>query len=374
MTKSKYPSSVKAVIQGKSSRIHQRIKSIGKFSAESYARLSIIVITESIIVSFRGKSPERKIMEEKENRKYKNSVFVDLFYEDDSAEENDIALYNALHEEPLPKGTKIQKIRVENVLYMNFQNDISFGVEGKVMVFGEHQSSINENMPLRNLMYVGRAYEQVVPVRDRYKKKMLKLPKPEFYTFYNGKEAWEKEKILRLSDAFVLQEDDPMLELTVKVININQKENHEILQKCSILREYSEFVELVRKYKETGEKDPYRQAIMECIEKGILKGYLERKSSEVVNMLVAEYDYDLDIEVQREEAYEEGMEKGIEKGIETGTVQGRQEKMRELIQKKLEKKKSVQEIAGDLEENSDEILRIIKEYDLDFQVEKNKIK
>ena len=106
-------------------------------------------------------------MEEKENRKYKNSVFVDLFYEDESAEENDIALYNALHDEPLPEGTKVEKIRVENVLYMNFQNDISFGVDGKVMVFGEHQSSINENMPLRSLMYVGRAYKKIVPVRER---------------------------------------------------------------------------------------------------------------------------------------------------------------------------------------------------------------
>lgn len=40
-----------------------------------------------------------------ENREYKNSMFVDLFYEDESAEENDISLYNALHDKPLPKGT-----------------------------------------------------------------------------------------------------------------------------------------------------------------------------------------------------------------------------------------------------------------------------
>lgn len=50
-------------------------------------------------------------MSEKENRNQKNSVFVDLFYEDESAEENEIALYNALHEEPLTEGTQIQKIR-----------------------------------------------------------------------------------------------------------------------------------------------------------------------------------------------------------------------------------------------------------------------
>ena len=32
-------------------------------------------------------------MTEKANKKYKDSVFVDLFYEDESAEENEIALY-----------------------------------------------------------------------------------------------------------------------------------------------------------------------------------------------------------------------------------------------------------------------------------------
>ena len=295
-------------------------------------------------------------MEEKENRKYKNSVFVDLFYEDESAEENDIALYNALHDEPLPEGTKVEKIRVENVLYMNFQNDISFGVDGKVMVFGEHQSSINENMPLRSLMYVGRAYKKIVPVRERYKKKMRKLPQPEFYTFYNGKETWGKEKILRLSDAYLLQTDDPMLELTVKVININHKENHEILKKCSVLKEYSEFVEIVRKHKEIGEQEYFRKAIEDCIKRGILKEYLEKKGSEVLNMLIAEYDYDLDIEVQREEAYEDG--------IETGTIRGMKEKLVEQIRKKVEKGKSILEIAQELEEIPEEIEKVIKEYRL----------
>ena len=47
------------------------------------------------------------------------------------------------------------------------------------------------------------------------------------------------------------------------------------------------------------EKDvkPYKHAIEECIEKGILADYLKRKGSEVVNMLTAEYDYETDIEI-----------------------------------------------------------------------------
>ena len=242
----------------------------------------------------------------KENREIKNSVFVDLFYEDESAEANEIALFNAIHDEPLPEGTKIRKFRVDNTIYMNFQNDISFDAGGKVIVFGEHQSTVNENMPLRSLLYIGRAYERLVPPRSRYKKKIVSLPTPEFYTFYNGKEKWEKEKELRLSDAYIVKDGEPSLELKVKVINIRPEEHHEILEKCQVLKEYSQFMEIVQNYQISGEEEPYKKAIKECIEKGILADYLMRKGSEVVNMLLDEYDYETDIEVQREEAREEG--------------------------------------------------------------------
>ena len=295
-------------------------------------------------------------MAAKENLKYKNSVFVDLFFEDESAEKNEISLYNALHEEPLPAGTKVRKIRVDDVLYMNFCNDISFGIEDKVMVFGEHQSTINENMPLRDLLYIGRALEQIVPVRDRYRKRAVRLPTPEFYTFYNGKEPWSREKTLYLSDTYARKEEAPMLELCVKVININPEEGHEILDRCGILREYSEFVEILRKHQQTDSSDAYKNAIEECMKAGILADYLKKKGSEVVNMLIAEYDYDLDVEVQREEAYAAGKEEGRQEGRE----EGQKEKLQEQVKRKLEKGKSVDTIAEELEESREEISRIIK--------------
>lgn len=291
-------------------------------------------------------------MAAKENLKYKNSVFVDLFFEDESAEKNEISLYNALHEEPLPAGTKVRKIRVDDVLYMNFCNDISFGIEDKVMVFGEHQSTINENMPLRDLLYIGRALEQIVPVRDRYRKKAVRLPTPEFYTFYNGKEPWSREKTLYLSDTYARKEEAPMLELCVKVININPEEGHEILDRCGILREYSEFVEILRKHQQTDSSDAYKNAIEECMKAGILADYLKKKGSEVVNMLIAEYDYDLDVEVQREEAYAAGKEDGRQ--------EGQKEILQELVKRKLEKGKSIDIIAEELEESYEEISSIIK--------------
>ena len=198
---------------------------------------------------------------------------------------------------------------------MNFKNDISFDVGGKLIVFGEHQSTINENMPLRNLLYVGLAYEQLVPVEDRYKKKQVKLPKPEFYTFYNGEEAWAKEEVLKLSDAYLEQGGDVMLDLKVKMININPDQHHEILEKCPVLGEYSQFVEAVRAHQRTGEENALQNAVDECIRRGILSEYLRKKGSEAVNMLIAEYDYDMDIKVQREEAKEEGIRLGTVNNI-----------------------------------------------------------
>lgn len=79
----------------------------------------------------------------KENRKVKDSVFVDLFYSDETAIENLISLYNALHpEQKLTPGTKVQKFRLEQVLYMNFQNDITANFRDRLLIFGEPQSKI----------------------------------------------------------------------------------------------------------------------------------------------------------------------------------------------------------------------------------------
>ena len=258
----------------------------------------------------------------KENRECKNSVFVDLFYENESAAENDIALYNALHDEPLPLGTTVEKIRVGNELYMNFKNDVSFGLGGKLLVLAEHQSTVNENMPLRSLLYIGRAFEQLVPVKDRYRRKKVPLPKPEIYVFYNGREKYVKEKILYLSDSYIIKDYEPMLELKVKVININPAQKHEVLEKCPVLRDYSIFIDTIRKYQEQRVDNVYEKAIHECIDKGILADYLRVHGSEVVNMLMSEYNYEQDIEVQREEAFEEGERLGRQEGEKLGRKEG----------------------------------------------------
>ena len=154
------------------------------------------------------------------------------------------------------------------------------------------------------------------------------------------------------------------LELKVKVINIRPEEHHEILEKCQVLKEYSQFMEIVQNYQISGEEEPYKKAIKECIEKGILADYLMRKGSEVVNMLLDEYDYETDIEVQREEAREEGRKQGREEGQKKGREEGRIEEKSALIRKKLEKGKTISEIADDLEDTEENIAHLIEQFHL----------
>ena len=236
---------------------------------------------------------------EKENREHKDSLFVDLFYQDETAKKNLLSLYNALHDTNYEDETIIRKVKIDDVLYKNFKNDISCEVNGLVLVFGEHQSTINRNMPLRCLMYVGRAYEQLVDSKARYRTTLVKIPTPEFYVFYNGEKEQPLEQVLTLSDAFMNPVGENSVELKVKVININSDKAHGILDKCGILKEYSQFISTVRKYSE--EERAIKKAIKECIEKGILADYLKRKGSEVENMLIAEYSYEEDMQVKLQE-------------------------------------------------------------------------
>ncbi|MDO4337530.1 MAG: Rpn family recombination-promoting nuclease/putative transposase [Eubacteriales bacterium] len=279
----------------------------------------------------------------KENREHKDSVFADLFGKDETAKENLLELYNALYDEKDTDPEVIKWIGLEDVLFKNFRNDVAFTVRNRKIILSEHQSTVNPNMPLRDLFYVAREYEKIISVRVRYRKKLVKIPTPEFIVFYNGTENYPTEQVLKLSDAFFDQPEKVSLELNVRVININPEKHHEVLKKCKILQEYSLFVEATRKYRE--DEKQLEKTVKECINKGILADYLLRKSSEVINMLMAEYDYEMDIEVQREEAAQEAADRKfieyVDKAVKNFHISAEEacEKLEESYERYLELKK-----------------------------------
>lgn len=246
--------------------------------------------------------------------------FVDLFAKCPESKENFLSLYNALHGTSLTLSeTKIEPLILEQTVYVGRYNDVSMLVNNRIIVLVEQQSTINENMPFRFLEYVSRVYEKLIPLEKRYKHHLIKLPKPEFYVFYNGEEDYPAEKTLRLSDSFVSEKNsqDFPLELCAKVYNINKRNDTsvvKIVQNCVPLSGYAKLTEYAREAKHQGRKDFLDYAVLRCIKEGTLSEYLKRNSTEVRNMLIGEYDYDTDIKVQRRESYKEGFEA---KAIET---------------------------------------------------------
>ena len=292
------------------------------------------------------------------NRKYKDSVFTDLFGSDRDAKKNFIELYNALSGNDFKLNeVELERKIIEQTLYKTFNNDVSWEINGKLIVLVEHQSTVNENMPLRCLEYVTRIYEGIVPVKARYAEKVYKLPNPDFYVVYVGKKELPEEQELRLSDAFYTK-DSSKLELVVTVKNCSSSKLLPVVKKCSILKQYCQFIEIVEhNYNKLFPKKSFKKAIEIAMERGILKDYLDRKSREVINMLCAKYDYKMDIAVKQEEAREEGIAIGMQEGMQ----QGARQKTLEVAKSLYSNGASVELIAKSLGMTVEQVQEIIEE-------------
>ncbi|MCL2070109.1 MAG: Rpn family recombination-promoting nuclease/putative transposase [Treponema sp.] len=257
----------------------------------------------------------------KANTKFKSSVFSLLFSDPDVLRE----LYCALKGLSLPDDVPVVINTLDDVLFMDQLNDISFEIGGRLVVLIEHQSTINPNMALRLLMYIGRIYEKIVEDKNIYSKKQIYIPQPEFFVLYNGIDPFPDEDTFKLSDLFMdieplglPEKANPVLELEVKVLNINEGKNEAIVNKCRFLSQYSAFTAKVREFKNGGYslQEAIKKAVVYCRDHDILKEFLEKQASEVLSMLMTEWNMDDALAVRYEEGHEEGMEKGEKKGRE----------------------------------------------------------
>ena len=189
----------------------------------------------------------------------------------------------------------------------------------------------NPNMPISCLEYIARLYEQFYKSKEKYSRKQLAIPTPEFYIFYNGKQPYTTKSVLKLSDSFTQTHDEYALELSVKVVNINYDKASEILKRCKPLEQYSLFVNAVRRNIAVDTEHGFEKAIKECIQNDILREYLQRKSKEILSMLIGEYDYDTDIAVQREESFDMGLAEGEVRGRLEGSRQAKLETAKTML-------------------------------------------
>lgn len=269
------------------------------------------------------------------NQSYKDSVFSKYFSEDHSRL---VELYNALEGTSLPLDTEVQVTTLTDVLFKDRVNDISFMLGEQLVVLVEHQSTINLNMALRLLIYLGRVYEKIIPSSVMYKHKQVKIPTPKFIVLYNGEDNYPEHTQQKLSDAFIASDGEAQAELVVDVWNINLGNNNEILNESRSLSEYSRFVSCVRdaiKSRKYPLSEAVAYAVRKCIRDGVMEEFLSKNGSEVENMLSSEWNWETAFKIYGEESFEDGVKEGILKGkkegVEEGILKGKKEGVKEGI-------------------------------------------
>ncbi|MDR2571899.1 MAG: hypothetical protein LBD23_16595, partial [Oscillospiraceae bacterium] len=91
------------------------------------------------------------------NCEHKASLFSSLFNDPEKLR----ILYNAIADTNYDENTPVEINTLDDILFKDQMNDISFIIGGKSVVLIEHQSTVSDNIPLRCLMYIGRLYEKI---------------------------------------------------------------------------------------------------------------------------------------------------------------------------------------------------------------------
>ena len=234
---------------------------------------------------------------QKINRKYKDRLFRFVFRD----KKDLLELYNAINGTDYKDTKELEINTLENVLYLGMKNDLSFLLCSSMNLY-EHQSTWNENMPLRGFLYFADLYQRYLQ-KNGYRLtgigKRLPLPFPRYVVFYNGTKEEPDQTQLLLSDSFLKQGKD---------------EIRRNLRAGMLL------------------EDAVDQGIDTCIEQGILADILSKSKMEVRKMLLTEYDEKAEREYLRKEAIELGLEEGRAEGFKQGMQEGMQQGIQQGIQ------------------------------------------
>ncbi|MBE6040638.1 MAG: hypothetical protein E7219_06720 [Clostridiales bacterium] len=266
------------------------------------------------------------------NREDKDALFKLVFGD---YPENALSLYNAINGTDYTDCDDLKITTLRDSLYIGVKNDVSFLFNHDMNLY-EHQSTYCPNMPLRGLGYFADLYmahlggEAESYIR-MYDSKLISIPAPKYYIFYNGITNEPEKLDLRLSDAY---EGDGDIEITAHMLNVNAGNNTELMGNCKPLSDYSVFVDRVREYLKQGlsKEEAIEKAIDSCIEDGILEKILREERAKVENLLIrglTEEEQQMLKELQIKDAREEG----IEKGVEIGAAEANMEAVEKMIEK-----------------------------------------
>lgn len=251
------------------------------------------------------------------NRNYKDELFKKIFSDKKSA----LELYNAIRKTHYTDESAITIHTLNQVIFLGIENDISFIIDDILNLY-EHQSTVNPNMPIRGLIYLGELYQNYIRINqlDIYGKTQVSLPKPIYVVFYNGEDTQPERKEILLSEAFSQQKGalgEEFLNLKAIMLNINYGYNQKLMGLCKPLKEYAIFVDIVRKYQKSEKNSTLaaQKAVEECIKKKILLNILLQEKGEIEEMIKVCYDEELHRKKEAEYNQQIGKEEGRTQGI-----------------------------------------------------------
>ena len=298
-------------------------------------------------------------MKNKLNREHKDSLFTFLL----SQKKYALQVYNALNESNYDNPDDVEITTLENVVFINIKNDVSFVLENIFSLY-EHQTTYNPNMPLRSLFYMSDSYERIIANRGAniYGSKLVKIPTPKCVVFYNGEDEYPDKMYLHLSDSFENQNVEGDVQIKVTMLNINYSHNKKLLDNCEVLRGYSLYNEKFREYNKSGtmtKTEAAHKAIDYCIEHNVLADFFEKRRNEVVGMILEytaekhkEYMAKLESEILEQEERIEGL--GQELTEKEQRIEG-------LGQELTEKEHCIEGLSQELSEKDKLIAKLLEE-------------
>ena len=263
----------------------------------------------------------KEVREMKQLRKnYKDGVFRQLFNDKDKL----IELYNALSGSHYSADTVLEIVTLENSIFGDLKNDLSFIIDNKFIILVEHQSTVNPNMAFRMLIYLMKQYEALYHSDEIYSTRRVYIPRPELYVFYNGVEDIPVEKEIKFSDSYICKYDKIPVEAIVKVINVNYEKGAELLERCRTLEEYSRFIYMIREKARTLElQQAVEESIDECVKEGMLKDFLKKNGGEIMSILYEALTREQCEAIRENDGYLRGLEEGEARGRAEGEIAGR---------------------------------------------------
>ena len=255
------------------------------------------------------------------NRTYKDRLFKIIF--EDKKEL--LSLYNALTGKNYQNPDELEINTIDDVIYMHLKNDMSFILDDWQNLF-EQQSTFNPNQPLRGFFYFADLYKVKYFGKKIYSTRLLKIPTPQYIVFYNGTANMPDKKELRLSDAFQQPTEQPDIEVVAHMLNINYGHNKELMERCQKLKEYAQFIDIIRHYLKENEHWSNEQAISkaidDCIKNNIPRDILQKERLRIMASILSEFDEVGYKEMIREEAYEDAYEEAYGKAYGEGEISG----------------------------------------------------